>query len=53
MAGQLVEVDSTLVESLQNFIYGIFSPHPEVKVRVGRSLSRQEAVEYIERHTIE
>lgn len=53
MPGQMVEIDSKSLETLQNFIYGIFKNAPDVKIRIGRSLSKQEAREYIEQHRIE
>ena len=53
MSGQTVEIDDNLIEILQNFIYGIWKDVPEMRIRVGRSLSKQEAIEYIEKHTID
>lgn len=53
ISGQTVEIDGKLLEILQNFIYGIWKDVPEVKIKIGRSLSKQEAIEYIEQHTIE
>ena len=53
VVGQTVEFDGKLLEILQDFIYGIWKDAPEVKIRVERLLSRQEAIEYIEKHTSE
>jgi inorganic pyrophosphatase len=53
MSGQAAEIDEKLVEVLQNFIYGIFKDNPDVKIKVGRSFSKQETIKYIEKHKIE
>ena len=51
--GQTVEIDDKLFEALQDFIYGIWKDVREVKIRVERLFSKQEAVEYIKKHSIE
>lgn len=52
-SGQTVEIDDKLFEVLQDYIYGIWKDAREVKIRVERLLSKQEAIEYIQKHTIE
>jgi inorganic pyrophosphatase len=49
--GQTVEIDGQVLEVLQDFIYRLFKPLPQVKIKVGRCLSKQEAVEYIEKQS--
>jgi inorganic pyrophosphatase len=53
LSGQIVEIDDKLLEILENFIYGIWRDVPDVKIRVGKLLSKQDAIEYIGKHTIE
>ena len=53
LSGQTVKIDDKLFEVLQDFIYGIWKDVREVKIRVERLLSKQEAIEYIEKHSIE
>jgi len=52
-SGQVVEIDDTLFDTLQDFIYGIWKDAREVKIRVERRLSKQETIKYIEKHIIE
>ena len=53
LSGQTVEIDDQLLEILQDFIQGLWKDVQEVKIRVERLLSKQETIEYIEKHTIE
>jgi inorganic pyrophosphatase len=50
--GQDVALDQALLETLRDFIYGIFAQFPETAVHVGRLLSDQEARRYIRRHQV-
>ncbi len=52
-SGQIVEIDDNLFEVLHDFVYGIWKDVREVKIRVERLLSKQNAIEYIKKHTIE
>jgi inorganic pyrophosphatase len=48
LPGQDVEVGLGLLEELRVFIYAIFSPFPDVGVRVGRLLPREAALHHIQ-----
>lgn len=53
LPGQDVALDDALLETLRDFIYGVFAHFPETTVRVGRILSAQEARRYIQRRRVE
>ena len=47
--GQHVELDQGLLEELREFIYAVFAQFPEVNLRIGRILSREEALDHIQK----
>ena len=47
LLGQEVEVGPGLLQELQDFIYAVFAPFPDVGVRVGRLLPREAALQHI------
>jgi len=49
LPGQEVELGSELLEELQEFIYDIFSEYPEMEIRVGPILSREAALQHLEK----
>lgn len=53
LPGQDVALDHALLETLRDFIYGIFAQYPEITIQVGRILSAREARRYIQRHRVE
>lgn len=52
LPGQDVALDQALLETLRDFIYGIFAYFPETTVHVGRLLPAQEARRYIHQHRV-
>ncbi len=46
------EIDPRVHRALEEFIYAIWTKFPDVHVRVGRLLSRHEALNYIEKYRI-
>jgi inorganic pyrophosphatase len=52
LPGQEVTLDQALLETLRDFIYGVFAQFPETTVHVGRLLADQEARRYIRRHQV-
>jgi inorganic pyrophosphatase len=50
LPGQDVALDQALLETLRDFIDGVFAHFPETIVHVGRILSAQEARRYIQQH---
>lgn len=46
--GQNVEIGQGLLQELRDFIYAVFAQFPEVRVRVGRILPRQNALLHIQ-----
>ena len=49
LTGQPVMLEPELVEELQKFIYAIFSNASDMEIRVGPLLSRDAAMEYLQR----
>jgi inorganic pyrophosphatase len=49
LPGDDVKTGPELLQKLQRFIQAIFSAHPEVHVRVGPMLSRDAALDFIEK----
>ena len=52
LPGQDVALDQALLETLRDFIDGVFAQFPEIIVHVGRILSAQEARRYIQQHRV-
>jgi inorganic pyrophosphatase len=50
LPGQTVDLDVGLLDTLRNFIYGVFRAFPGTKVRVGEILPKAAAIEYIRKH---
>lgn len=50
LPGQDVALDQALLETLRDFIYGVFAQFPETTVHVGRIQSAQDARRYIQQH---
>jgi inorganic pyrophosphatase len=50
--GQDVVLGPQLLQELQDFIYTAFARHPEMKVRVGPILSREAALELLQRSAL-
>jgi inorganic pyrophosphatase len=48
LPGQEVEVGPELLQELRDFIYAVFTRFPDVRVRVGRILPREAALDYIQ-----
>ena len=48
--GQDVELGEELLKQLQGFIYAVFSQFPEIRVSVGRILSREAALRHLEEY---
>jgi inorganic pyrophosphatase len=49
LPGQNTEIGEELLCQLRDFIYAIFAEYPDTKVSVGRILSRQAALDHIQR----
>jgi inorganic pyrophosphatase len=49
LPGQEVEISPELLQQLQSFIQAIFAAHPEIHVTVGPLLSREAALDHIEK----
>ena len=49
MPGQDVVLEPELVQELQEFIYAIFAKYPNMEVRVGPILSREAALNHLQR----
>ena len=49
LPGQEVELGPELLEELQEFIYDLFSAYPEMEIRVGPILSREAALQHLEK----
>jgi inorganic pyrophosphatase len=49
LPGQDVETGPELLQQLQSFIQAIFAAHPEIHVTVGPMLSRNAALDFIEK----
>ena len=47
MPGQHVETGAGLLQELRDFIYAIFAQFPDMRVSVGRILSREAALDHI------
>lgn len=50
LPGQDVTLDQALLETLRDFIYGVFAHFPEITVHVGRILPAPDACRYIQAH---
>ena len=50
LPGQIMEVDQKLYKELQDFIHAVFAEFPAVRVHVGCILSREAALDYIEKY---
>ena len=48
LPGQEIEVGQELLQELQAFIYAIFAPHPDFRVRVGPLLPREAALQHLQ-----
>jgi inorganic pyrophosphatase len=49
LPGQHAELNEGLLKVLETFIYGIFSWYPRTRVRVGKLLPREAALDYLRR----
>ena len=49
LPGETVEVGAELLTELRDFIYAVFTQFPEVSIRIGRILPREEALAYIQK----
>ena len=49
LPGETVEVGAELHAELRDFIYAVFAQFPEVSVRIGRILPREEALSYLQK----
>jgi inorganic pyrophosphatase len=48
LPGETVEVGAELLAELRDFIYAVFAQFPEVSIRIGETLSREEALSHIQ-----
>ena len=47
LPGEAVEIGAELLAELRDFIYAVFAQFPEVSIRIGRILPREEALSHI------
>jgi len=48
LPGQEVEIGQELLEELRDFIHAVFAQFPDVRVRVGRILPREAALDHVQ-----